>query len=296
MHTHVNRHLVRHGETFSTHRALERPLPRVGEPVGAHCSHLGESFTAVGTNVRLLSSVNPGVAPQASCGGEALGAVGALVRSLPCVCAHVLFQVVAVSEAATTHQTALWAVVVVAQLVVVEAFLRQETLPTLLTLIRFLVVNSLVILELADSRERLVTVSAPEAMVWAVGELVVTHLMVPQQVSHLERLPAMRTLIFSEQLDALVSDSLVQGPELAATFGADMGSVFTLPLPVTGQVSFCSEGFPTLRAFVGLHRRVKPLMLQKFKAVLEAPPTQRTVVRDPSSGVDGFEGFSGGQR
>lgn len=96
----------------------------MGEPVGAHCTHLGESFTTVRTNMWLLSSVNPGVAPQASCGGETLGAVGALVWSLPCVCAHVLFQVVAVSEATPTHQTALWAVVVVAQLVVVETFLR----------------------------------------------------------------------------------------------------------------------------------------------------------------------------
>lgn len=89
------------------------------------------------------------------------------------------------------------------------------------------------ILELADSRERLITVSAPEAMVRAVGKLVVTHLMVPQQVSHLECFPAMRTLVFSEQLDALMSDSLVQRPELTATFGADVRGVFTLPLPVT---------------------------------------------------------------
>lgn len=60
-----------------------------------------------------------------------------------------------------------------------QAFFRQETLATFLTLIGFLVVNSLMVLQLADAREGLIAVSAPEAMVGAVGELVFTQLMVP---------------------------------------------------------------------------------------------------------------------
>lgn len=90
-----------------------------------------------------------------------------------------LLQVVAVPEAAATDETALWSVIVVSQLVIGQAFFRQETLATFLTLIRFLMVNSLMVLQFADARESLITVSAPEAMVGAVWELVVTHLMVP---------------------------------------------------------------------------------------------------------------------
>lgn len=234
MHTHVNCHLVCHCKTFAAHCALEWPLSCVGEPVGAHCTHLGESLTTIWANMRLLASVHPGVTPQSSCCGETLRAVSALVRSLSCVSAHVLLQVVAVSEAAAADETALWSVIVVAQLVVGQAFFRQETLATFLTLIGFLMVNSLMVLELADARESLITVSAPEAMVGAVGKLVFTHLMVPQQVGHLEGLSTMRTLIFCQQLDALMSDTLMQGPELTSTFGAYVGSVFTLPLPVSG--------------------------------------------------------------
>lgn len=261
MNAHVHCHLVSHGETFPTHRALERPLPGVGEPVGTHRPHLGESFPTVGTDVRFLSGVDASVAPQASRCGETLGAVCALVRPLTCVRAHVLLQVVAVSEAATTHHTALRSIIVVAHLVIVEAFLRQETLPTLLALIRLIVIHSLMVLELADARERLVAVPAPEAMVGAVGQLVVAHLMVPQQVSHLKSLPTVRALIFSQKLHALVPDPLVQRSELTAALGADVCCVFTLPLPVAGQVSLCSESFPTLRTFVRLHRRVEPLVL-----------------------------------
>lgn len=135
--------------------------------------------------------------------------MSALVRSLSRVSAHVLLQVVAVSEAAATDETALWSVVVVAQLVVGQTFFRQETLATFLTLIGFLVVNSLVVLQLADARESLITVSAPEAMVGAVGELVFTHLMVPQQVGHLEGLSTMSALVFCQELDTLMSDPLV---------------------------------------------------------------------------------------
>ena len=120
-----------------------------------------------------------------------------------------LFQVIAVSEAATADEAAFWSVIVVTQLVVGEAFFRQETLATFLALVGFLMVNSLMVLELADPRERLVTVPAPEAMVGAVGELVFGHLMVPQQVGHLEGLSAMGALVFGQQLHALVSDALM---------------------------------------------------------------------------------------
>lgn len=72
MHTHVNCHLVRHCESFATHCALERPFSSVGEPVGAHCTHLGERFTTVWANMRLLAGVDPGVTPQSSCCGETL--------------------------------------------------------------------------------------------------------------------------------------------------------------------------------------------------------------------------------
>lgn len=146
--------------------------------------------------------------------------------------AHVLLQVITVSEAAATDETTLWSVVIVAQLVVGQAFFRQETFATFLTLIGFLMVNSLMVLQLADARERLITVSAPEAMVGAVGELVFTHLMVPQQVGHLEGLSTMRTLVFCQQLHTLMPDPLVHGPELTPTLGADVGGVFTLSLPV----------------------------------------------------------------
>lgn len=135
--------------------------------------------------------------------------MGALIGSLSCVSAHVLLQVIAVSEAAAAHQTALWSVIVVAQLVVGQAFFRQETLATFLTLIGFLVVNSLMVLQLTDAWESLITVSAPEAMVGAVGELVFTHLMVPQQVCHLEGLSTVRTLVLCQQLDTLMSGTLV---------------------------------------------------------------------------------------
>lgn len=53
----------------------------------------------------------------------------------------------------------------------------------------------------------------------------------------------------------------------------------------------CAESFPTLGAFVRFHSRVEPLVFQKFKTILEAPPAQRTVMRDPSSGVRGFDGY-----
>lgn len=135
--------------------------------------------------------------------------MSALVRSFSCVSAHVLLQVVAVSEAATADEAAFWPVVVVTQLVVGEAFLRQETLATFLALVGFLMVNSLMVLELADPGERLITIPAPEAMVGAVWKLVLGHLMVPQQVGHLEGLPAMRALVFCQQLHTLVSDTFM---------------------------------------------------------------------------------------
>ena len=133
----------------------------------------------------------------------------ALIRPLSRVSAHVLLQVVAVSEAAAAHQAALRPLVVVAQLVVGQALLRQEAFATFLTLIGLLVVDSLMVLELADAGEGLVTVPASEAMVGAVGELVFTHLMVPQQVGHLEGLTTVGTLVLGQQLDALMPDALV---------------------------------------------------------------------------------------
>lgn len=209
VHTHVYSHFVGHCEAFAAHRALERPLSRVGEPVGAHGTHLGEGLPAIWANVRLLARVNPGVASQSSGCGETLRAVRALVRTLACVSAHVLLQVVAVSEATTTDGTALGSVVVVAQLVIGQAFLRQETLAALLTLVRLFMVDPLVVLELADSGKRLIAVPAPEAMIGAVGKLVLSHLMVPQQVGHLEGLSTMRTLVFGQQLHTLVSDAFM---------------------------------------------------------------------------------------
>lgn len=289
VHSHVDRHLVGHGEAFAANAALEGPLPRVRESVGAHGPHLGEGLSAVWAHVRLLSRVDPGVAAQSSRGGEALGAVGALVGPLPRVGAHVLLQVVAVPEAAAAHGAALGPVVVVPQLVVGQAFFREEALAAFLTLEGFLVVHPLVIFELADAGEGLVAVPAPEAVVGAVGELVLAHLMVPEQVSHLESLAAVRTLVFGQQLRALVSDTLVQGSELTAALSADVGGVLTLPLPVAGQVSFGPESFPALRALVRLHCRVEPLVFEKLKAVLKAPPTQRTVMGDPCPRIEHFE-------
>lgn len=209
MHAHVDCYLVCHCKTFAAHCALERPFSCVRQPVGAHCTHLGESLATIRADMRLLPGVNPGVTPQSSRCGKTLGTVGALIGSLSCVSAHVLLQVVAVSEAAAAHQTALWAVIVVAQLVVGQAFFRQETLATFLTLVGFLVVNSLMVLQLTDARESLIAVPAPEAMVGAVGELVFTHLMVPQQVGHLEGLSTVRALVFCQQLDTLMSGTLV---------------------------------------------------------------------------------------
>lgn len=159
--------------------------------------------------------------------------MSALVRSLSGVSAHVLLQIVAVSEAATTDQAAFWSVVIVPQLVIGQTFFRQETLAAFLTLIGFLVVNPLMVLELADAGEGLVTVSAPEAMVGAIRKLMVTHLMVPQQVSHLESLSTMRTLVFCQQLHTLVSDTFMQRPELTATLGANVSSIFALSLSVS---------------------------------------------------------------
>lgn len=222
--------------------------------------------------------------------------MSALVRPLPRVSAHVLLQVIAVPEAAAAHQAALRSVVVVSELVVGQAFLRQETLAALLTLIGFLVVNPLMVFELADAGERLVAVSAPEAMVGAVGKLVFAHLMVPQQVGHLEGLPTMRALVFGQQLDALMSDPLVEGPELTPTLGANVGRIFTLPLPVPGEVSLRAKGFATLRASVRLHRGVEPLVLEELETVLKASSTQWTVMRDSSSRVCSFRGFPGGHR
>ncbi len=267
----------------------------MGEPVGAHCTHLGESLATIWANMWLLPGVNPGVTPQSSSCGETLRAVSALVRSLSCVSAHVLLQVVAVSEATATDETALRSVVVVAQLVVGQAFFRQETLATFLTLIGFLVVYSLMVLQLADARESLITVPAPEAMVGAVGELVFTHLMVPQQVGHLEGLSTMGTLVFCQQLNTLMSCPLMQRPEMTPTLGADVGGIFTLSLPVARQMSFRAEGFAALRALVRLHGSVEPLVFKKFKAILKAPSTQWTVMSDSSSWVDSFDRcFPGG--
>lgn len=158
-------------------------------------------------------------------------------------------------------------------------------------------VNSLVILELADAGKRLVAVPAPEAMVGAVRKLVFTHLMIPEQVGHLEGLSTVRTLVFRQQLHTLVSDSLVHRPELRPTLCTNVGSVFTLPLPVPGQVRFSPKSFPTMRALVGLHRRVEPLVFKKLKAILKAAPTQRAVMSDSSSWVAGFDrGLPGRQR
>lgn len=297
VHAHVDRHLVRHGEALAAHRALERPLAGVREPVRAHGPHLGEGLAAVGAGVRLLARVHAGVTAQSSRGGEALGAVGALVGPLARVRAHVLLQVVAVPEAAAADQAALGPLVVVPQLVVGQALFGQETLAALLTLIGFLVVHPLVVLQLADAGESLVAVSAPEPMVGAVGELVLAHLMVPQQVGHLEGLPAVGTLVFGQQLDTLVSHALVQGPELAPALCANVGSIFTLALPVPGEVGLRAEGFAALRALVRLHRRVEPLVLEKLEAILEAPPAQRAVMCDPSPRVRRFDRrFPGGQR
>lgn len=119
-----------------------------------------------------------------------------------------------------------------AQLVVGQAFLRQEALPALLTLVRLLVVDPLVVLQLADAREGLVAVPASEAVVGAVGELVLAHLMVPEHVGHLEGLATVGALIFSQQLHACVAHALMQGPELTATLGANVRGVLALPLPV----------------------------------------------------------------
>lgn len=260
VHAHVNRDLVRHCETFPAHRALEGPLSRVGESVRAHRPHLGEGLAAIGAHVRLLARVHPGVTPQPPRCGEALRTMGALIRPLACVSAHVLFQVIAISEASAADWTAFGPLVVVAQLVVSQAFFRQETLATLLTLVGLLVINPLVVLQLADARERLVTVPASEAVVGAVRKLVLAHLVVPQQVGHLEGLPAMGTLVFCQQLDALMSDPLVKGPEVAPAPRANVGGVFTLPLPVPRQVRLCAEGFAALRALVRLHCCVEPLM------------------------------------
>lgn len=74
-----------------------------------------------------------------------------------------------------------------------------------------------------------------------------------------------------------------------------MGSVFTLPLPVPGQVSLCAEGFPALGALVRLHGSVEPLVLKELETILKAPPAQRTVVCDSSPWVDSFDrGFPRG--
>lgn len=260
----------------------------MSESVGAHRPHLGEGLPAVGAHMWLLSCVDPGVTAQPSRRGEALGAVGALVGSLSCVRAHVLLQVVAVPEAAATHQATLGPVVIVPQLVIGQALLGQEALAAFLALVGFLMVHPLVVLELADAGKGFVTVPAPEAVVGAVGELVLAHLMVPEKVGHLEGLAAMGALVFGQQLHALVSNAFVQGSELTAAFGADVGSIFTLPLPVARQMRFSPEGFRTLGALVRLHCRVKPLMFQKLEAVLKAPPTQRAIMGDPSPAVDGF--------
>lgn len=147
--------------------------------------------------------------------------------------AHVLLQIVSVSEAAAADHAALRSVIIVPQLVIGQAFLRQETLATFLTLVGFLVVDPLMVLELTDAGESLVTVSAPEAMVRAVGKLMFAQLMVPQQMSHLEGLSAVRTLVFCQQLHTLVSDAFVQRSELTAALGANVGGVFTLSLPVS---------------------------------------------------------------
>lgn len=297
MHAHVNCYFVCHREAFAAHGALERPLSCVGEPVGTHGAHLRESLPTVWADVWLLARVNPGVTPQSSRCGETLRAMGTLVGPLPRVSAHVLLQIVAVSEAAAADQAALRPVVIVAQLMIGQAFLGQETLATFLTLVGLFVVDSLVVLQLTDSREGLVTVSAPETMVGAVGELMFAHLMVLQQMGHLERLSTVRALVFGQQLHTLVSDALVQRPELTTALGADVGGVFTLSLPVPGQVSLGAESFPALRAFVRLHRRVEPLVFKKLKAILEAPPTQRTVMGDSPAEVDRFDRqFPGGQR
>lgn len=296
VHAHVDRDLVRHRETFPAHGALERPLSRVGEPVRAHRPHLGEGLAAIGAHVRLLARVHPGVTPQPPRGGEALRTVRALVRPLARVSAHVLFQVVAVAEAPAADRAALGPLVVVAQLVVGQAFLGQEALAALLTLVGLVVVHPLVVLQLADARERLIAVAAAETVVGAVGKLVLAHLVVPQQVGHLEGLPAVGTLVFAQQLDALMSDPLVQGPEVTAAPGANVGGVLTLPLPVARQVGLGAEGFAALRALVRLHRRVEPLMLQKLEAILKAPPAQRTVVRDPPPRVQRFDRRLPGRR
>lgn len=215
--------------------------------------------------------------------------MGALVGPLSCVGAHVLLQVIAVSEASAADEAALWPVIVVPQLMVGQAFFGQETLPTFLTLIGFLVVDSLMVLQLTDAGKRLVAVSASEAVVGAVGQLVLAHLMVPQHVGHLEGLSTMRALVLGQQLYALVTEPLVQGPEATPALGANVGGIFTLPLPVSGQVGLRAEGLAALRALVRLHRGVEPLVFQEFKTVFKAPSTQGTVVRDSSPRVDRFD-------
>lgn len=289
VHTHMHRHLVRHGEALAAQRALERPLASVRESVRAHGAHLREGLAAVGAHVRLLACVHPRVALEPTGRGEALRAVGALVRPLARVRAHVLLEVVAVPEAAAAHRAVLGPVVAVPLLVVGQALFGQEALAALLALVWLVVVHSLVVLKLADAGERLVAVATAESVVGTVGQLVLAHLVVPQQVGHLEVLAAVGALVFGHHLHALVPDALVEGPELAAALGADVRGVFALALTVAGEVRLRAEGLATLRALVRLDGCVEPLVLQELKAILEAPAALRTVVGDACARVGGLE-------
>ena len=168
MHAHVLRYLAGHREPFATDSAFEWPLTCVGEPMGPHSSHLGESFPTVWTDVGLLARVDPHVTSQTSCCGETLGTLRALIWPLSCMGTYMLLQVVPVPKAPPTVGTHLWFLLAVPQLVVCQTFLGNKTLAALVALIGFVVIISLMQLQLADPRESLLTVPALETVVLAV--------------------------------------------------------------------------------------------------------------------------------
>lgn len=94
--------------------------------------------------------------------------------------------------------------------------------------------------------------------------------MLLQAVGLLESLPTLATVVVAAPFRAVVAEFVQRGGKAVATLDAQIGCVFTLPQPVTGQERGCPERPPTLRAVVGLQPAVDPLVLHEDGVILEA--------------------------
>lgn len=152
----------------------------------------------------------------------------------------------------------------VALLVLAQTLGGDEALPALLALVRLVVVDLLVILEVADAREADATVAALEE-----PALDVSQQMLLQAAGLLESLPTVAAVVVTATFGAVVSEFVQRGWETVPTFDTQVRSVLAFAQPVAGQQRGRPEGSAALGAVVRLEARVEPLVLDEDRVVLE---------------------------